>query len=1177
MLFSSFFKILLKTIIVLLLFIGGLFLFSEYAVAAPPTGFSTTQIVGAGLNGPTSFAFAPDGRIFILERTGAIKIYKQGQLLATPFATLPSQSTGDRGLIGVAFDPNYAANHFVYFYYTGADKINRLVRLDASTDVATTDPAIIYQTTFLSEQLHVGGSIVFGPDGKLYFAVGDNGYPPNAQDLSNPHGKLLRINADGSIPSDNPFVGQSGALPEIWAYGFRNPWRLTFDSVTGFLYDGDVGNDTWEEIDRVVPGANYGWPVCEGPCSNPAYTSPIYYYNHDSVSSSVTLGPVYRSSLFPSTYTGKLFFGDYARGFIKTLGLDANGNSTGATDFDLNAGSVVDLKIAADGSLYYLTYYPGRLYRVSYSTANLAPVANASADATKGTSPFTVHFSSDGSMDPNSDPLTYSWDFGDGTTSNQAYPVKTYTQNGTYVVEMSVSDGQTTAQAIPITIQVGIAPTVIVNVPADGSFYNAGDSITYNASAIDGVGNDLNDANIMTEVRFHHHTHFHPFYGPTAGRVGTFTIPTTGEKDPDTWYEILVTATDTNGLSTTKTVLIYPRKVHVTFQTEPSGLALALEGSSFSAPSTIEQVVNFRRELQAITPQLLNGQLYRFDHFSDGGAQIHTITVPSTDQTITAYFVPATSDAFVGEYFSNQNLTGAPTFVREDQTIDFNWQGAPTSQLPPDHFSVRWTKQQNFAAGWYTFTTKTDDGVRLKVDGQTIIDKWQDQSALTYNGTINLTQGNHTIVMEYYENSGGAVANLTYAPSGQPDVTPTPQPTASPAPVTPSPTPITTADPNAFFGEYFSNQNLTGSPVFLRNDPTITFDWGEGTPNVLLPVDHFSVRWTKQQLFAAGTYAFTTTSDDGVRLKIDGELILDKWIDQSPKSYTVSKILTAGTHTIVMEYYENGGGAVANLSWIQTATATPQPTIAPTPTPVGTVTPTANFLGEYYPNQTFSGNPAFTRQDGTITFDWGQGSPDSSIPVDHFSVRWTKQQNFSVNGVYRFVSKTDDGVRVKVDGQTVIDKWQDQSSKEWTGDITLTAGVHTIVMEYYENGGDAVAKLNWSLVSEIVDPGTFTGEYFSNQTLTGTPAVTRQDSSIAFNWGEGSPHASIPVDHFSVRWSRTTSFLSGTYAFTVRADDGVRLKIDGQVVLDKWIDQSPTTYVVSVPLTSQTCQGPCNA
>src|SRR5256885_13858310 len=195
--------------------------------AAPPAGLQTSVVIGDGLDQPSGFESAPDGRIFVLERGGKIKIIKNGELLPQPFADLPSETTGDRGLIGIAFDPDFGVeNHYVYFYYTGNDLLNHLVRFSADQDVGTDGPFTLFETQSPSTLLHVGGSIRFGPDGKLYFAVGDNGTGEKAQQLDSPHGKILRINKDGSIPTDNPFYGQAGKLGAVWAYGFRNPWRL---------------------------------------------------------------------------------------------------------------------------------------------------------------------------------------------------------------------------------------------------------------------------------------------------------------------------------------------------------------------------------------------------------------------------------------------------------------------------------------------------------------------------------------------------------------------------------------------------------------------------------------------------------------------------------------------------------------------------------------------------------------------------------------------------------------------------------------------------------------------------------------------------------------------------------------------------------------------------------------
>jgi glucose/arabinose dehydrogenase len=1105
--------------------------------AAPPANFQVEPIVTTGLNGPSGFEIAPDGRIFVLERTGKIKIIKNGQLLPTPFADLPSIASGDRGLIGIAFDPEFGiANHYVYFYYTGLDKLNRLVRFDASTDVGQNGPYQLYQTNSLSQELHVGGSIRFGPDGKLYFAVGDNGYPPNAQNLGNPHGKILRINKDGSIPLDNPFYGQPGALPEIWAYGMRNPWRFQFDSTTGELYGGDVGDFTWEEVNHIQKGKNYGWPTFEGYCNAMCgnTVTPIYTYNHDGQSSAVTGGPIYRSNMFPEEYKGSLFFGDYARGFIKRATLDAAGNASSIIDFDTNAGSVVDMKIAPDGSMYYITYYPGRLYKVSYTTGNHNPVANATADVTKGVDPLTVHFSSAGSNDPDGTPITYLWNLGDGTTSTAANPVKTYTQKGTYTVELSVSDGVNTSHGIPVVIQVGIPPTVNIGEPADGSTYKAGDVIHYTASSLDGAGFDINDSNISTEIILHHDTHIHPFLGPIIGRQGTFTIPTTGEASPNTWFEIKVTVTDSNGLATTKSNFIYPVKSMYTLQTEPAGLTVLLDGVPRTTPTTIEGVVNFEREFNTHTIQSLNGKQYQFERWSDNLPQKHFVATKQNPTTYTAVFREAAP--FNAEYFNNVELQGAPVLTRQDQTIDFDWgDGSPTPEININGFSVRWTKNQYFAAGKYKFTSATDDGLRLYVDNELLIDRWTG-GVVAESATKVLTAGEHAIRFEYREDGGGAYAKLNW------DLT--------------ADQPVAATDYQA---EYFNNKTLTGNPVLTRNETAIDFGWNDGSPDPLVTNDNFSARYTKTADLAAGTYQFTTSSDDGVRLYVDNELLIDKFIDQGTTTYTATKALTAGSHTIRLEYFENGGGAVLHMNYVKIGDTTPPPA-------------TGEYTAEYFTNKTLTGAPILTRNETAVNYEWGGGSPDPVVPNDNFSARWTKTEAITAAtaGTYEFSATGDDGVRVKVDGVTIIDKFVDQGTTTYKASTALAAGNHTIVFEYYENGGGAVAKFSYVKVGDTTPPATtgFTGEYFNNQDLFAPVTMTRNDATINFDWGGGSPDPLLNANNFSARWTKTDVFTAGNYEFTTTADDGVRIKVDGETIIDKWVAQAAPTYKATKALTA---------
>ena len=1105
------------------------------AQASPPANFQTSLVIGEGLEGPSGFEIAPDGRIFVLERAGKIKIIKDGQLLPTPFADLPSEDTGDRGLIGIAFDPDFGvSNHYVYFYYTGHDLLNHLVRFSAAEDVGTQGPFELFRTSSPSTLLHVGGSIAFGPDGKLYFAVGDNGRPDNAQDLGNPHGKIMRINKDGSIPEDNPFAGQPGKLGQIWAYGFRNPWRFQFDSATGRLYDGDVGDWGWEEMNRVVKGGNYGWPLAEGMCQAncSGFTDPTYAYPHNGESAAITAGPVYRGPMFPEEYRGDLFFGDYAKGFIRTAELDANGDVTSARTFDDQAGSVVDFKTAPDGSLYYITYYPGAMYRVTYNTSSHLPVASASADVTKGIEPLTVHFSSAGSRDPDGDPLTYHWTFGDGSSSTEENPTKTYTAKGVYNVHLTVAADGDEAQAQPIVIQAGLPPQLTVSAPGEGDLYRAGDKITYNAFARDAAGFDLNDADIKTEVRLHHGTHFHPFVGPLTGRVGSFTIPTTGEASADTSFEIKVTATDSNGLFTTKTVNVFPRKSDISLASDPPGLGVFVDGIPVSTPHTLTGVEGFKRELFApLSAVDQDGNPLQFAGWSDGKAIRHLITTPLADETYTARYVP--SLPFTAKYYDNTTFSGTPVLTRQEQNINHAWgSDAPDPTVPANTFSARWTKTQWFAAGRYKFSALADDGVRLYIDGKRVIDRWQGPVGTQFDYVAELGEGKHQIKLEYIEYFGGAAVSLSWAA----------------APDQPADT---------WQAEYW---NLGGTnaipdraPDLAQEEETIDHDWGQDSPAATITPNRFAARWTRTLSLAPGDYEFAVTGDDGVRLYVDGVRVVDQWIDQGPTTYRKTLSLDGGPHKVKLEYYENAGGASAKLAY-QRVTETPED---------------PPYHAEYWNTPELGDVPVIpTRQadlerdDDTLDFDWSDGSPGQPINPNQFMARWTKTVKLSA-GLYRFSGVRDDGLRVYLDNVPVVDKWS-FGRDSYSVDKVVMGGTHELRVEYFEAGGGAQAGFTYERIGDVEpdDDGGYSAEYFDNRDLAGSPVLTRTDDAVDFGWGAGSPGAAVPVDNFSARWTKTLNVAQRqAYKFTVTSDDGVRLYLDGRKVLDKWSVQRDTHSV----------------
>ena len=346
--------------------------------ATVPSGFTDTLVVN-GLSNPTAMAFAPDGRLFVCQQGGALRVIKNGVLLSNPFVTVPVDSSGERGLLGIAFDPNFAANNFVYIYYTATTPAihNRISRFIASGDVAMAgSETIIMDLDNLSGATnHNGGSIHFGPDDNLYVAVGENANGSNAQTLSNRLGKMLRIFADGSIPSDNPFFNQAtGANRAIWALGLRNPFTFTFQPGSGRMFINDVGENTWEEINDGFAGSNYGWPTCEGLCNppNPNFRDPLFTYPNDASTCAITEGAFYNPQTvqFPSNYFGNYFFADFCGGWIRKLDpLDGNA----VTGFATGIASPVDLKVHMDGSLYYLARGTGSVNRITFSSADPTP------------------------------------------------------------------------------------------------------------------------------------------------------------------------------------------------------------------------------------------------------------------------------------------------------------------------------------------------------------------------------------------------------------------------------------------------------------------------------------------------------------------------------------------------------------------------------------------------------------------------------------------------------------------------------------------------------------------------------------------------------------------------------------------------------------------------------------
>lgn len=753
--------------------------------ASLPTGFAETQVKGS-LWSPTAMAFTPDGRIFFCEQTGSVRVIKNGTLLSAPFVTVTVNSSGERGLLGIAMDPNFSSNGYVYIYYTATSPTihNRISRFTASGDVASGGETVLLDLNTLSSATnHNGGALHFGNDGKLYIAVGDNANGSNSQTLGNLLGKILRINSNGSIPTDNPFYSSaSGNNRAIWALGLRNPFNFNTQPGTSRIFVNDVGQSAYEEINDGIAGSNYGWPATEGPTSNPSYRTPIHSYGHGGTSTTgcaIVGGTFYNPQTvqFPTSYVGNYFFADYCTGWIRKL--DPSNNS--ASSFATGISAPIDLAVSLSGSLYYLARGGGSntgvLYRIDY-TANQAPSISSQPASTTVSVGQPASFSVTAS---GTAPLSYQWQRNSANISGATS--STYTINSTTLSDSGAqfrcvvtnSFGSVTSNQAQLTVVSNSPPSVTITQPASGTKYNGGSVINYSATATDPEDGNVGGSAFTWRIDLHHDIHIHPFIPDTSGSVsGSFTVPTTGHTDSNVWYRINLTVRDSGGLTTTVFRDVSPNTVNVTLATNPPGLQLKLDAQPVTSPYTVTGVVGILRNLEAVSPQTLGGTTYQFVSWSDGGARIHDVSTPSTNTTYTATYQIGSGggngDGLAATYYDNKNLTGA-TYTRVDPIINFNWgNGAPAPGIGADAFSVRWTGfVQPLYSQAYTFYTKSDDGVRLWVNNQQIINNWTDHS-LTENASssISLQAGQqYAITMEFYDSSLSAVAELLWSSSSQ--------------------------------------------------------------------------------------------------------------------------------------------------------------------------------------------------------------------------------------------------------------------------------------------------------------------------------------------------------------------------------------------------------------------------
>jgi glucose/arabinose dehydrogenase len=676
---------------------------SDVAAAAPVLPATFEDRVVTKVRAPTALAFTPDGRLLIASQDGTLHVYQNGAQLASPALDLTSRLCADkeRGLLGLAVDPSFASNHFIYLYYTfrkfgvceyntSRAPVNRVSRFVLSDD-SVIDPAtetVLIDNIPNPDGIHNAGDLHFGKDGYLYVSVGDGGcdYAGDSgcgsqnNAARDPHvllGKILRITTSGGIPTDNPYQGADSArcnttgrtdagrkCQETFASGLRNPFRMAFDpnaAGTRFFIN-DVGQNVWEEIDAGQAGADYGWNIREGHCRTgsstdcgapPAgLTNPVYDYHHSTGCTAITAGAFVPNGVWPPDYNNTYLYGDFVCGKIIRLTPAPGGGFTG-TDFatGLGTNSITGMIFGPHGStqaLYYMNRLNGgEVHRIAFTgAANRAPTASADANPTSGPTPLDVTFDGSRSSDPDGDALSYSWDFGDGLSGSGARVTHTYTEPGGYTATLHVRDGRGGEDTDSVRIDAGNQPPgPTIESPVPTKRFAVGEVITLHGSATDPEDGPLPNSALTWRVIKHHDDHTHPFLPSTQGND----VPVTGPDPEDlaatttTYLEIQLTATDSKGLTTTVSQDLRPNLVDVTFQTSPTGLRVEVNGSSFNAPHTITSWAAYDLNVNAPDQTDASGTSWTFDSWSDGGAVAHRIQTGTSPATYTATFKQATT------------------------------------------------------------------------------------------------------------------------------------------------------------------------------------------------------------------------------------------------------------------------------------------------------------------------------------------------------------------------------------------------------------------------------------------------------------------------------------------------------------------------------------------------------
>ena len=645
-----------------------------------PDGFEEVTIK-SGFTGPVNAAWAPDGRMFVIEKRGVLKVVNPSGTVQTILDIQTKVNNyADRGLLGLEVDTAFVSNRFVYLLYAyethplmadgDGEVVSRAVRIGVNPDNTLVNPSNP-ETVILGTEVgadgscpapdneldcipadadtHMLGNVQSDPsNGTLWISSGD-GHPLRVtEDLYRPYdersysGKILHVDRNGNglpghpfCPADNDFTH---VCTKVHAKGFRNPYRFNLRPGKGPAV-GDVGFQDEEEIDLVRVGENYGWPCYEGNLHTPAFASqprcqqeyakestpeaaepPAWTSPHNGAGAAIVGGPTYTGQGYPSEYAGDLFVGNYVGGWVKRLDVNGQDEVTAAHDFAAGLPAPVHLEMTPGGDLAYVGIWgaDAGIKRFVYAPGNGRAVARAAATPTTGDPPLEVSFRGSDSSDPDGDPLSYDWDFGDGSPhSSRGRPVHVYASEGLYTATLTVDDGTGCATPRPkLWIKVGddVPPNATILDPEDESTYRAGEVIS-----LSGEGIDFEDGG--SPGRRSSGT-------PFSTTANTFTTWEAGRAPPGasaprrTTTRTATTRSPsrprTRSLNRTRTRSTCVLGRRLSFASVPAGAPLIYAGRAITAPTSFQAAVGFRASIEAAASFVKNGVTYDFKRWSNG-------------------------------------------------------------------------------------------------------------------------------------------------------------------------------------------------------------------------------------------------------------------------------------------------------------------------------------------------------------------------------------------------------------------------------------------------------------------------------------------------------------------------------------------------------------------------------